>query len=78
MAPDGRVHDPARIRYLSDHLAQVRLAMEEGVPVKGYFVWSVLDNFEWDLGYQMRFGLIHVDYESQNRVVKEAAGGTAT
>ena len=46
--------------------------MDAGVPVKGYFVWSVLDNFEWDLGYQMRFGLIHVDYATQRRVVKDS------
>jgi beta-glucosidase len=69
---DGHVHDRARIQYLRDHLAQVRRAMDEGVPVKGYFVWSVLDNFEWDLGYQMRFGLVHVDDDTQQRVVKDS------
>jgi beta-glucosidase len=69
---DGHVHDRARIQYLRDHLAQVRRAMDEGVPVKGYFVWSVLDNFEWDLGYQMRFGLVHVDDDTQQRVVKNS------
>ncbi len=69
---DGQVHDQARIQYLRDHLTQVRRAMDAGVPVKGYFVWSVLDNFEWDLGYQMRFGLIHVDYDTQKRVVKDS------
>lgn len=72
IGPDGQVHDQARIQYLRDHLAQVRRAMDAGVPVKGYFVWSVLDNFEWDLGYQMRFGLIHVDYDTQRRVVKDS------
>jgi beta-glucosidase len=69
---DGSVHDQARIQYLRDHLVQVRRAMDAGVPVKGYFVWSVLDNFEWDLGYQMRFGLVHVDYDTQQRVVKDS------
>ena len=72
VGPDGQVHDQGRIQYLRDHLAQVRRAMDAGVPVKGYFVWSVLDNFEWDLGYQMRFGLIHVDYDTQRRVVKDS------
>ena len=72
LAADGRVHDQARIQYLRDHLAQVRRAMDAGVPVKGYFVWSVLDNFEWDLGFQMRFGLVHVDYDTQRRVVKDS------
>jgi beta-glucosidase len=72
VSADGAVHDQDRIRYLRDHLTQVRRAMDAGVPVKGYFVWSVLDNFEWDLGYQMRFGLVHVDYDTQRRVVKDS------
>ena len=69
---DGAVHDPRRIAYLQDHLLQVRAAMDTGVPVRGYFVWSLLDNFEWTLGYRMRFGLIHVDYTSQRRAVKDS------
>ncbi len=70
--PDGRVHDPQRILYLRNHLLQVHRAISEGVPVQGYFVWSLLDNFEWAHGYRMRFGLIYVDYETQARTIKES------
>jgi len=69
---DGQVHDPGRISYLQRHLAQVHKAIEEGIPIQGYFVWSLLDNFEWALGYQMRFGLIYVDYPTQRRIVKDS------
>ncbi len=69
---DGRVHDGGRISYLERHLAQVQRAMAEGAPIHGYFVWSLLDNFEWDLGYGMRFGLIHVDYGTLRRTVKDS------
>lgn len=67
---DGRLNDTDRIRYLAQHLAQLQRAMAEGAPVRGYFVWSLLDNFEWALGYQMRFGLVHVDYETLARTIK--------
>jgi beta-glucosidase len=70
--PDGRVRDDGRISYLARHLAQVQRAMGDGAPVHGYFVWSLLDNFEWDLGYSMRFGLIHVDFETLRRTVKDS------
>lgn len=69
---DGRVRDERRIRYLRDHVAQCHRALEAGVPLRGYFVWSLLDNFEWAFGYQMRFGLIYVDYETQARIVKDS------
>jgi len=69
---DGRVRDERRIRYLRDHLVQVHRAISEGIPVRGYFVWSLLDNFEWAYGYQMRFGLVYVDYATQKRTVKES------
>jgi beta-glucosidase len=69
---DGRVRDYRRIRYLRDHLSQVHRAIQAGVPLRGYLVWSLLDNFEWALGYQMRFGLIHVDFETQARTIKES------
>jgi beta-glucosidase len=69
---DGRVRDERRIRYLHNHLAQVHRAAVEGIPVSGYFVWSLLDNFEWALGYQMRFGLVHVDFDSQKRTMKDS------
>lgn len=69
---DGRVRDERRIRYLYNHLVQVRRAMEDGVPVSGYFVWSFLDNFEWALGYAPRFGLVYVDRKTQKRTVKDS------
>jgi len=69
---DGRCRDLRRIRYLRDHLVQVQRAIEEDVPVTGYFVWSLLDNFEWALGYSMRFGLVYVDFATQARTIKES------
>ena len=69
---DGRVRDERRIRYLHDHIAQVHRAISEGIPVKGYFHWSLLDNFEWDLGYGQRFGLVYIDFKTQRRVVKDS------
>ncbi len=69
---DGRVRDYRRIRYLRDHLVQVHRAIAEGVPVHGYLVWSLLDNFEWAFGYRMRFGLTYVDFETQKRIIKES------
>ncbi|HEX6468569.1 MAG TPA: family 1 glycosylhydrolase [Streptosporangiaceae bacterium] len=70
---DGRVHDDARIGYLRDHIAAVGAAIAAGVDVRGYFAWSLLDNFEWAYGYSKRFGLIHVDYETQERTWKDSA-----
>ncbi|HOG46796.1 MAG TPA: GH1 family beta-glucosidase [Anaerolineae bacterium] len=69
---DGRVHDPQRIAYLSAHLAAAHQAIAEGVPLRGYLVWSLLDNFEWAYGYTKRFGLVYVDYATQARVVKDS------
>lgn len=66
------VHDVRRIQFLKDYLAQVLRAKNEGAPVQGYFVWSLLDNFEWAEGYHPRFGLVHVDYETQKRTVKDS------
>lgn len=62
--------DEARIAYLSQHLAAVRRAIAEGVPVCGYYVWSLLDNYEWALGYEKRFGIVHVDFDSLKRTPK--------
>lgn len=73
LTDDGHVHDTRRIKYLHDHLAAIRKAMKLGVRVSGYFVWSLLDNFEWAHGYSKRFGLIHVDYATQKRVLKDSA-----
>ncbi|MEW6716983.1 MAG: GH1 family beta-glucosidase [Chloroflexota bacterium] len=69
---DGRVRDERRIRYLRDHLKYTKQAMDEDVPVDGYFVWSLLDNFEWAHGYQMRFGLVYVDFKTQKRTIKDS------
>jgi beta-glucosidase len=69
---DGRVRDERRIRYLQSHLAQVHRAIEDGMAVKGFFHWSLLDNFEWALGYSQRFGLAYVDFKSQARFVKDS------
>jgi beta-glucosidase len=73
VSPDGCVHDPRRIAYLQDHFTQARLAMNDGVELRGYFVWSLLDNFEWSNGYSKRFGLMHVNYATQQRTLKDSA-----
>lgn len=70
---DGRVHDERRIAYLREHFMQARRAIDEGVPLRGYFVWSLLDNFEWAFGYSKRFGLVYVDYATQARILKDSA-----
>ncbi|HTZ44412.1 MAG TPA: GH1 family beta-glucosidase [Jatrophihabitans sp.] len=70
--PDGLVHDDRRIAYLDGHLRAVRQAMTDGVPVAGYCCWSLLDNFEWAEGYRQRFGLVHVDYQTQVRTPKDS------
>ena len=69
---DGQVHDERRILYLRDHLEQIHKAIQAGVDVKGYYVWSFTDNFEWSLGYGPRFGLIHINYDSLKRRIKES------
>ena len=66
------VHDPERTEFFINYLNYVKKAKEEGVPVEGYFVWSLTDNFEWSEGYQPRFGLVYVDFPTQKRVVKES------
>ena len=72
VSADGKVHDPRRLAYLKNHFIQTRLAMQDGVDVRGYFVWSLLDNFEWRHGYTKRFGIIRVDYETQQRTIKDS------
>ncbi len=69
---DGRVHDPERIAYLDGHLRAVRAAIDDGVDVTGYFVWSLLDNWEWAEGFTKRFGLVHVDYATGARTPKSS------
>ena len=70
--PDGRVHDERRIRYLHQHLQAVQKAIEAGVPIEGYLQWSLLDNFEWSHGYHQRFGIVHVDFDTQVRTPKDS------
>ena len=70
---DGQVHDKVRMDYLQDHMQAVAAAMEKGVDIRGYFVWSLLDNFEWAEGYLKRFGIVHVDFKTQQRLPKQSA-----
>jgi beta-glucosidase len=72
VAEDGAVHDLDRIAYLQQHLAAVHDAITAGANVRGYYLWSLLDNFEWAYGYSKRFGIVHVDYDSQRRTVKDS------
>ena len=70
---DGQVHDEKRMAYLKAHFAAAHSAIEQGVRLKGYFLWSLLDNFEWAFGYSRRFGIVYVDYATQRRVPKDSA-----
>jgi beta-glucosidase len=70
---DGVVDDERRIEYLRSHIAAVEQAREQGVDVRGYYVWSLLDNFEWEWGYAQRFGIVYVDYPTQRRIPKQSA-----
>lgn len=71
--PSGEVHDPERVEYLRAHLTAVHRAIADGADVRGYFLWSLLDNFEWAYGYSKRFGIVHVDFATQRRTVKDSA-----
>jgi len=73
LAADGQVYDLDRIMFLRNYLTQLQRAIAEGVPVRGYFLWSLMDNFEWIFGYDKRFGLYHVDFQTQARVPKLSA-----
>ena len=70
---DGRVHDAGRTAYIKSHIAAVGEALRQGVPMAGYMVWSLMDNFEWASGYEKRFGIVHVDYATQQRTLKDSA-----
>ena len=69
---NGKIEDEQRINYLRNHLEQIYKAKSEGVRVEGYFIWSLLDNFEWAEGYHPRFGLVYVDFDSQQRIIKKS------
>jgi beta-glucosidase len=73
MSTDGSVDDDDRTAYLADHIAAVAAARAEGADIRGYFAWSLMDNFEWAYGYAKRFGIVHVDYETQTRTPKRSA-----
>jgi beta-glucosidase len=73
VADGDHLADPLRVDYLRNHITAVHAAVEAGVDVRGYFVWSLLDNFEWSLGYAKRFGIVHVDFETQKRTLKDSA-----
>lgn len=70
---DGKVHDPNRIDFLNRYLYEMKKAIQDGIDIRGYFHWSFMDNFEWAAGYKERFGLIHVDYMTQERTWKDSA-----
>ena len=70
---DGRIPDSDRTAYIAQHIEAVGEALRHGVPMAGYMVWSLLDNFEWASGYEKRFGIVHVDYATQQRTLKDSA-----
>ncbi len=69
---DGKVHDPNRIDFLERYLSELEKAANDGVEINGYFLWSLLDNFEWAMGYSERFGIVYVDYQTQKRIIKDS------
>lgn len=73
VSADGKVHDAERIAFLDAYIGKMEQAIEEGADVRGYFLWTFLDNFEWSEGYRQRFGLVHVDFATQKRTVKDSA-----
>jgi beta-glucosidase len=73
VAEGGRIDDPLRVDYLRKHIAAVADALRAGVDLRGYFAWSLLDNLEWSHGYSKRFGIVHVDFETQTRTPKASA-----
>jgi beta-glucosidase len=72
VAADGQVHDTDRVAYLRDHLHALATAVEAGADVRGYYVWSLMDNFEWAFGYDKRFGIVRVDYDTLERLPKDS------
>jgi beta-glucosidase len=72
ISEDNQVHDPRRVHYLREHIREALSTIADGVPLAGYFVWSLMDNFEWAFGYAPRFGLVYVDYPTQRRILKDS------
>ena len=73
ISDDGRIHDPNRITFLDQYLSALQRASDDGADVRGYFLWTFLDNFEWEKGFSERFGIVHVDFASQKRIAKDSA-----
>ena len=73
VSPDGAIHDGDRVEYLSSYLAELERATNDGVDIRGYFLWSFMDNFEWAEGYRPRFGIVYTDYETMRRIPKDSA-----
>ena len=73
LAPDGHVYDTDRVMYVRNHLIHAHRAIQEGWPLRGYFWWSLMDNFEWNDGFTNRFGTFYVDYKTQKRTAKLSA-----
>jgi beta-glucosidase len=69
---DGEVKDPHRVEYLREYINTIGRVLEQSVPVQGYLVWSLFDNYEWAEGYSKRFGIVYVDYATQKRIIKES------
>jgi beta-glucosidase len=69
---NGRVHDKKRVEFLQKYIGQVLRAKNEGVNIEGYFVWSLMDNFEWKAGFKSRFGIVHTDFKTQKRIIKDS------
>ena len=72
ISTDGRIHDPRRLNYVREHLRELHQAIEAGVDMRGYFLWSLFDNFEWSFGFSKRFGIVYVDYATQKRIIKDS------
>ncbi|MDD5622183.1 MAG: family 1 glycosylhydrolase, partial [Actinomycetota bacterium] len=73
MTREGKIHDNKRIDYLKRHLSKVADLNSRGADIRGYFLWSLIDNFEWGHGYSKRFGIIYINYETQKRILKDSA-----
>jgi beta-glucosidase len=73
LASDGQIYDTDRVMYLRNYMTQMHRAISEGVPIRGYFLWSLLDNYEWADGYEKRFGIVYVDFTTQKRTPKLSA-----
>jgi beta-glucosidase len=72
ISPDSKIHDQDRVNYYRIYIQSLHNAIQQGVDVRGYFAWSLMDNFEWEEGYSSRFGIVYIDFETQIRIVKDS------